>query len=604
MRYKVVFFDSRNKKHKDPIGALRQEQSVRLSIQIDTKVAVREVHLNIQSEGGKERTYKMHKFSDGWYELIISLHHSGLYFYRFEVVQENGTFLFVGKGSDGKAVVGDWLPRWKITVFDKDFFTADKYKGGVMYQIFPDRFARVSDTVPSAPVAAERFFRKDTSARPYDYCDPTRPGGKDYYGGSIEGVRQKLPYLRDLGVTIIYFNPIFESNENHRYSTADYCKVDPWFGTNVEFEHFCKEAKEYGIEVILDGVFSHTGADSVYFNKEEHYDSLGAYNSPESPYYEWYQFEQYPDKYKGWWGFKNLPNVNETSPKYLDFITGENGVLAQWQKRGAAGWRLDVADELPDEFLEALRQRVKAEDPDAYIVGEVWEHAVEKISYGARRKFLLGKQCDSVMNYPWREAIIQLVKSGNLSVFGESVQTLWEDYPRPALDTLMNILSTHDTVRILTELGAPALPKKMQGGFVMTPEQRTAALERLRFATLLQFTLPGIPCIYYGDEIGTEGFADPFCRSFFNWEEADNALHGYYAKLGNLRKEYRTDFAGNFEWLGVKNAVARFRRGKNLEIVINCSDAPITPAGKKLIASCQDDALLPMNAGVYLVTKY
>lgn len=353
------------------------------------------------------------------------------------------------------------------------------------------------------------------------------------------------------------------------------------------------------IQVVLDGVFSHTGADSVYFNKEGHYDAPGAYNSQESPYFNWYQFENYPDQYKGWWGFKSLPNVNETCPEYMNFITGESGVLATWQKRGAAGWRLDVADELPDEFLENLRKRVKKTDPDAYIVGEVWEHAVEKISYGARRRFLLGKQCDSVMNYPWREAIIQLAKGGNLSAFGESVQTLWEDYPRPALDTLMNILSTHDTVRILSELGQAVMPRKLQGGYRMSEREREFALSRLRLAALLQFTLPGIPCIYYGDEIGMEGSADPYCRAFFDWENAHNDLSEYYRALGRMRRQYRQDFKTDFEWQGIKDGVAVFTRGKRIRVVINFSDHALSPEGECLIQSCSGK-LLPGNAGVYV----
>ncbi len=595
----MIKFESRNEKYLFPSGAKRAGQEIRFYIEVCGEIGVREVHLNLQSDCGREQTYQMSNLENNYYELKLSLEQSGLYFYRFEVVKNDGTFIFVGRGEGGKAVVGDWLPRWKLTIFDADFSTADKWKGGVMYQIFPDRFARTSPKCPDAKVAAKRYFHEDTKEAPYDYTNPERPGGKDYFGGSIAGVQKKLPYLKQLGVTIIYFNPIFESNENHRYSTADYLKVDSYFGTNEEFKSFCKKAKKMGIEVILDGVFSHTGADSVYFNKEGHYDSIGAYNSTQSPYYSWYQFEQYPEQYKGWWDFKNLPNVNETCPEFMEFITGERGVIATWQNRGAAGWRLDVADELPDEFLENLRKRVKAVDPEAYIVGEVWEHAVEKISYGARRKFLLGKQCDSVMNYPWRDAIIQLIRSGNLSSFGECVQTLWEDYPRPALDTLMNILSTHDTTRILSELGQGALPKKVPGGYRMSEQQRKNAIEKLRVAALLQFTLPGIPCVYYGDEIGMEGGADPYCRAFFEWENVGNEIHQYYCLLGQMRTKYRKDFMSDFVWNGICDGVATFTRGKHIKVVLNFSQNPISVQGKCLVKSCEGNLLLPQNVGVY-----
>ncbi|MBQ6947164.1 MAG: glycoside hydrolase family 13 protein, partial [Clostridia bacterium] len=384
----MIFFESRNIECKRPFGAVKSGEEITLTFRVRQDVAVKEVRFVLQKDGGSEHPYPMTDKGEGKYELCLSLTEIGLYFYRFEVIRADGSFLFVGRGEKGRAVVGDWLPRWKLTVYHADFDTADKWKGGVMYQIFPDRFARCSDQRPAAVGPGTRYFHTDTADTPYDYTDPTRPGGKDYFGGSIEGVREKLPYLKELGVTVIYFNPVFESGENHRYSTADYMKIDPYFGTEEGFVSFCAAAKEQGIEVILDGVFSHTGADSVYFNKENYYDTLGAYNSPDSPYYSWYQFEKYPDRYAGWWGFQNLPNVNETDPAYLEFITGEQGVLSHWQGKGASGWRLDVADELPDAFLEALRRRVKAEDPDSLIIGEVWEHAVEKHSYGARRRFL------------------------------------------------------------------------------------------------------------------------------------------------------------------------------------------------------------------------
>ncbi len=597
----MVFFESRNLEYKQPFGALKSGEELKLNLRVRQDVVVKEVHFVLQKDGGQERSYGMEAVGEGLFSLRLSLTEIGLYFYRFEVVRADGSFLFVGRGDKGRAVVGDWLPRWKLTVYHPDFVTADKWKGGVMYQIFPDRFARVSDQRPTVQGPGQRYFHTDTADIPYDYTDPTRPGGKDYFGGSIAGVREKLPYLKGLGVTVIYFNPVFESGENHRYSTADYRKIDPYFGTEEEFVSFCKEAKEAGIEVILDGVFSHTGADSVYFNKENYYDTPGAYNSPDSPYYSWYQFEEYPERYAGWWGFQNLPNVNETDPKYLEFITGEAGVLAHWQGKGAGGWRLGVAGGLPDAFLEALRRRVKAEDPDSLIIGEVWEHAVEKHSYGARRRFLLGEQCDSVMNYPWREAIIQLIKTGKVSAFAEAVQTLWEDYPRPALDTLMNILSTHDTVRILTVLGIGDLPRKLQGQFRLSPEQRAEAERKLKLAALLQFTLPGIPCIYYGDEIAMEGFADPYCRAFFEWEKAEGEMHAYYAGLGRLRREYRAAFAGEFRLLGAEGGVLRFTRGEELLIVVNFSDEALPHEGERLAESCAGESLLPGCGALYRI---
>ncbi len=595
----MVFFESRNEEYKTPFGAVKCGERVTFRMGVAKEIAVKEVHFVLEKDGGAEVVHSMSPKGENRFELELTPKEIGLYFYRFEVVRADGSFLFVGRGEKGKAVVGDWLPRWKLTVYAADFAVADKWKGGVMYQIFPDRFARVSDTRPDGGVG-ERYFHSDTAEQPYDYTsDPARPGGKDYYGGSIAGVMEKLPYLQELGVSVIYFNPVFESSENHRYSTGDYRSIDPWFGTEEEFSALCAKAREMGIEILLDGVFSHTGADSIYFNKDGHYGEGGAFHDPDSPYRSWYQFEEYPNRYAGWWGFQNLPNVNETDPAYLEYITGEGGVLAKWQGAGAAGWRLDVADELPDAFLEALRTRVKREDADSLIIGEVWEHAVEKHSYGARRRFLLGRQCDSVMNYPWREAIIQLLKTGKVTAFAEAVQTLWEDYPRPALDSLMNILSTHDTVRILTVLGIGDLPRKLQAQFRLSPEQRALAEQKLRLAALLQFTLPGIPCIYYGDEVGMEGFADPYCRAFFEWERANGALHDFYVRLGQLRRAYRTDFGGDFRLLMAEGGVLHFARGDGIGVVVNFSDESVQVQGEILLSTSPEERLLPGSGAIY-----
>lgn len=574
----MIVFDSRNERYKKPFGALRAGENLHLLMESDEPFC--EMHFVPAPDGGAEQVYPMRPTDGGW-EIDLTFEKADLYFYRFEGVLKNGNHVFIGKGEDSSAVIGDWLPRFSLTVYEADFTTPEKFRGGTMYQIFPDRFARVGR--PQQSARGQRFYHENTDELPFEYGRSDRPGGLDFYGGNLAGVAQKLPYLHDLGVTVIYFNPIFESAENHRYSTADYLQPDPWFATQPEFEHFCRTAKEYGISVILDGVFSHTGADSVYFNKYGHYDSVGAYNSPQSPYYNWYEFESYPDRYAAWWGFENLPNVKETDSSYLKFITGEDGVLAHWQKAGADGWRLDVADELPDTFLDALRRRVKQSDPEALIIGEVWENAVKKISYGARRRFLLGRQCDSVMNYPWREAIIQLIRTGNVSAFAESVQTLCEDYPPPVLDVLMNILSTHDSIRIITALGCEQeVPNSEKGTFRLSETALETARFRLRLAAVLQFTLPGIPSIYYGDEIGMQGFADPYNRAFYDEAHADGALRTFYGKLGAIRKKYRDDFGKRMEFYQASEGVLHYRRG-NVGIWMCFGTPHAAPSQKSLL---------------------
>ncbi len=268
----------------------------------------------------------------------------------------------------------------------------------------------------------------------------------------MKGVISKLSYLKSLGVTAIYLNPIFEAHSNHRYNTADYLKIDPLLGNEEDFRALCAEAAKLGMGIILDGVFNHTGDDSVYFNRYGRYPGLGAAQSRDSAYFTWYDFQKWPEQYRCWWNFTTLPGVNENNPAFAEFVTGKGGVLEHWLAAGASGFRLDVADELPTPFLEKIRRTIKAAKPEALLVGEVWEDASNKTSYGERRHYLEGNELDGVMNYPFRNAIIAFLKGSGAQAFKEAVMTILEHYPKPCIDVLMNLLGTHDTPRILTEL--------------------------------------------------------------------------------------------------------------------------------------------------------
>lgn len=475
----------------------------------------------------------------------------GLYWYDFMYTDSTGEHpvtRFDG-GNGGLSADGR---TWQLTVYDPNFETPAWLSGGIMYQIFPDRFCKSGQPHVLPP---DRHHRKDWGGRPaYRMTGDACTLGNDYFGGDLQGITQKLPYLKALGVTCLYLNPIFEAHSNHRYNTADYLTIDPALGREEDFQGLCTAAKALGIRVILDGVFSHTGDDSRYFNRKGRYPEQGAYNSMESPYYTWYKFRQWPDDYQSWWGIDTLPETVEEDPGFLDFITGEQGVLRRWQRLGAAGWRLDVADELPDGFLDRVRTAVKDQDREALVLGEVWEDATNKISHGGRRRFLRGSQLDSVMNYPFREAIIAFLTGGDAWRLMETVMELLENYPAPAIHTLMNHIGTHDTPRILTVLGGEPIAgrdREWQAVQRMTPEQREKGLRFLRLAALLQFTLPGVPCIYYGDEIGMEGYADPFNRGCFDWNAlpvaggqvdpaqelpAEGHILHFYKALGRLRQ--------------------------------------------------------------------
>ena len=369
--------------------------------------------------------------------------------------------------------------------------------------------------------------------------------------------------------------------------------MDPLLGTEEDFSSLCAAAKKLGIRVVIDGVFSHTGSDSVYFNREGRYPTPGAYRSQESPYYPWYTFHPWPDSYDCWWNFDTLPNVKETDPSYNTYINGEEGIVRKWLRAGASGWRLDVADELPDAFLDQLTAAAKKEKPDALVLGEVWEDASNKTAYGIRRRYLLGKQLDTVMNYPFRDAILGFLLGNDPKQFAETVESICENYPPPCLRLLMNHIGTHDTERALTILGGePAgnRGREWQAAQTLSADQRDTGLKRLRLASLLQYLLPGVPCLYYGDEAGMEGYRDPFNRACYPWGKEGKNLLQWYQGLGQLRAQekeilgkgmYRTLYAeGNLL------AFERFlftREGRHsLTVIVNRSNRPQSILGTPL----------------------
>ncbi len=478
------------------------------------------------------------KFENGfrWWELHYRAREPGLYWYYFEYDGPYSTEP-IYRGPFGSGEITQRVNKWQLTVYERGYRTPELLKGGIMYQIFPDRFCRSGhpkENVPSdrdmVPWDAEPRWRPDEYGKVWN---------NDYFGGDLRGITEKLSYLRDLGVNMIYLNPIFESHTNHRYSTADYSKIDPLLGTEEDFKALCNTAHWYGIKVILDGVFNHTGDDSVYFNKKGRYPEPGAYNSKESPYYSWFKFNEWPDDYESWWNFDTLPNVDENNPEYIEYITGPNGIIAKWLRLGADGWRLDVADELPDSFIEKIHERARLTKPNAIVIGEVWEDASNKISYSQRRKYLLGRELDSVMNYPFANAIIDFLADNDAENFLDKILTVTENYPKPIVDELMNLLGTHDTERILTRLaGAPCgtHDRQWQSEQWLSPAQHIYGVMLEQMAATMQYTLPGFPSLYYGDEAGMEGYKDPFNRRGMTWDNINTDLHAWYTWLGHLRR--------------------------------------------------------------------
>lgn len=506
------------------------------------------------------------------------------YFFRFEL---NGDFFYYGNNAEklgGEGYLQSQEPHgFQITVFLPNQVPS-WYKKGVIYQIYVDRFYHGSgvSSGKDIPLMAPHkgkgkgllhlnwydapFYIRDSKGRIDRWT---------FFGGNLAGIIAKLDYLRELGVSVLYLNPIFESRSNHKYDTGDYLTIDPMYGDEDIFRRLVQEADSRGIKIILDGVFSHTGADSIYFNKEGTYSNLGAFQSPDSPYYDWYRFEEYPHKYESWWDVDDLPNVNEMEPSYREFIFGgENSVIQHWMRAGVKGWRLDVADELPDQFIKGLRKALKESDPEAVLIGEVWEDATNKVSYGELREYFWGEELDATMNYPLRGIWLDFIlgKTG-ASMTHRRIMSLYENYPRENFYAAMNLIGSHDRVRILTLLGdAPpedTLSEKEKERHRLGAGARELAKERLKLMVLLQMTFPGVPSIYYGDEVGLEGYSDPYNRGTYPWGKEDRELLLWHQRMVRLRREYNVLVKGDFTSFYIDDDVYGFRRlGENGEMAV------------------------------------
>lgn len=574
--YCMEIFNSRKIEYKDKIRAIATDEKVKLRIIVPRSMKCCGATLCVAKENESPAYYSM--FWAGmcgddneYWELHFFATTPGLYWYHFELDTPWGRSFVrnVGRG------VGDFAPDasdFQQTVYDKNFKTPDWLKGGIIYQIFPDRF--YSSGTEKHGVRPSRVMRRWGDEPFWREEQMNGIWNNDYFGGDLKGIEEKLLYLANLGVTCIYLNPIFEANSNHRYDTADYEKIDPLLGTEDDLKSLCKTAREqYGISIILDGVFSHTGCDSKYFNIYSNYDDVGAYNSKESPYYPWYKFINWPDEYHSWWGIKLLPEVIEETPEYREYICGKNGILRKWLKCGISGWRLDVADELPDVFLDDLRRAVKDENSDAVIIGEVWEDATTKLAYGERRRYLLGEQLDSVMNYPFADAVLNFVKFANADAFIDSVMSIIEKYPPQVTNVLMNHIGTHDTERAITRLAGEnceGYGRNWQHEHnKLSDYDYYRGVSMMKIASLIQYTLPGVPSLYYGDEIGMQGMKDPFNRACMDWYEPNTELHRWYKRLGEIRRGCKAFERGSFVPVYCSyKTVAYLRSGDNNEVLV------------------------------------
>lgn len=562
-------FNSRKIECKSPYGAVKCGEKLSLHFPIASWVSVDKMYVFIRlGDVSTPVEMRFEKSENGFsvYTADYVFDTAGIYYYRFEMRNRDGVWYY-GRGENGESVCGENLPEWQLTVYKSSYKTPDFAKGNIIYHIFVDRFNRADGVKTKRKYRLHESFSESPEVVSADgkyYAD-------DFFGGNFNGIREKLDYLEELGVGIIYLSPIFKAFSNHRYDTGDYLKVDELLGTEDDFKRLLDAAHEKGMKIILDGVFNHSGADSLYFNKFGTYDSLGAYQSKSSPYYDWYYFKKFPDEYACWWGCDNVPDLNKSNKDYRALVFGKNGVVEKWQKLGADGWRLDVVDELPIDFVNLLIKKIKSVNKDALVIGEVWEDASTKVSYGELRPYLLGDQLDGTMNYPFMNAIIAYVRDGDEKFFKDTVQSILENYPKETVYCLMNSLGTHDTVRIinaLSDVRAHGWSKTHKLGYKLPDSEYEKAKKKLYLASVLQFTLPGIPSIFYGDEAGLQGFDDPINRRPYPWGSEDKEILAHYKKLGRIRRENRAVFSGGFNMRDENGLVAYERASGDDEILI------------------------------------
>jgi glycosidase len=567
-------------------GTIKVGESLTITVKTDYAYS----NLILKSDKDSETAVYPMSGVDGEFSVTLKNLKKGLYFYHFE----SGGKIF-GKGDNLDAKLDS--DSYQLIVYDRNYTVPAWLKGGFIYQIFPDRFCKGKDIEISG-----KIMRK-WGEEPYYLPDADgKIKNNDFFGGNFKGIEKKLPYLKNLGVTAIYLNPIALSYSNHRYDTADYLTIDPLLGGEKDLVSLIKKAHDYGIKLIFDGVYNHTGDDSVYFNKYGKFSSVGAYQSKNSKYYTWYTFQKYPNTYTSWWGINVLPTINKNSKEFEDFIL--NKVLPYYFNLGFDGIRLDVVDEIPTPFVKKIRKVVKKLNANAVIIGEVWEDATNKIAYGNRREYFLGNELDSVMNYPLKSAIINALTQGDVNGLIATIKEQVNNYPKPALSVLMNILGTHDTARILMVLSGVDIPSDRESAskLTLTKTQKAIAEERLLCAYTILFTLYGVPTVYYGDEVLLSGAKDPFNRRCMDFSLPKGKVYNLIKKLSKIRKENPVFSQGETVVDNVQNGVLRYKRtlgDEEIDVIVNLSNYEYA-----VTLSGYDELLTNTKKKEYTLKKY
>ncbi len=478
-----------------------------------------------------------------YFEQEVYLETKAMYNYYFSF-EANHDFVYFKKNNrdNYKSVSNDEM--WKMSV---NFKVPDWAQGKMMYQIFVDRFNRGSkEPLKEMP---NRYIHKDWHE---DIIVGPQPEHHDlwctdYYGGDLKGVTEKLDYIKSLGVSIIYLCPIVYAQSNHRYDASDYEVVDPYVGCNEDLKELCDKAHSMGIHIVLDSVFNHTGNDSKYFNQFNTFPELGAYQSKDSKYFPFYKYAD--NHFWHWWGQDSKPECDGKSKAWQDYIYGEGGIIDQWFKLGIDGLRLDVADNLTDEFIEGIRRAVRRNKPDGLIMGEVWKNPMS--IYRGRSYLSSGKGMDTIMDYLIMNALIRYYKYGENDFLNHIIKEVMREYPEETINSLMNFTSTHDISRVLNILGSNEMhyngdwawdPNSgdnhwYQKDVILSREEDEQAKKIYKSYLLALTCLPGTLSIFYGDEIGMEGLGNLSNRRPMEWDNIDYGILNNVKKMGKLRND-------------------------------------------------------------------
>ena len=569
------------------LNAFSSSESISFTLCAPRRAGITSVSMLIARDGENQNEYKMPLISDyasdDEYSITLNMHDlceandSGLFYYKLRICVGNAVYFTNSVNNVDFTLTRGELTSFRMLVHSPEFGTPEWAYNATMYHIFVDRFYKGSREVPMRE-DAEKNDDWENGIPQYAPYPGAHLENNEFFGGTLWGISEKLDYLESLGINTIYLSPIFKAYSSHKYDTGDYLEVDEMFGGDEAFRHLINETKKRSIKVILDGVFNHTGDNSRYFDKYRKYGKSGAYANRDSDYRGWFHF--HPDNtYESWWGITILPKLNHTNESCRRFFTGKGGVIEKYIKEGIGGWRLDVADELSDEFLDELRETAKSAESDAIVIGEVWENAADKVAYSKRRRYFRGKQLDSVMNYPFKNALIEYINSGNSDILYNELVDIYSSYPLCVSNVLMNLLGTHDTERILTVLSDDKPMGKNIDEIAasrLTADKKSIAVQRLKVASTIQYTVYGFPSVFYGDEAGIEGYGDPFCRKPFPWHDMNTDLLKHYRRLGKIRQENPAFDGGEFIITEHNGGILSYKRVKDDNDISVCSNVSST----------------------------